>query len=86
MLKPKIILHQNSTLLRMVLLRIHRLRWTKTIGICNIMATKPYPRNLRVIQPMTSSCAILDTRKVMKVATGRDIVFRDAEYTWRRKK
>lgn len=79
MLRPRIILHQKRTLLRMVLLRIHGLRWTKTIGICNIIATKPYPRNLRVMQPMTNSCAILETRKVMKVATGRDMVLRDAE-------
>lgn len=79
MLKPRIMLIQKRQLFKTVLLRIHRLRWTKTIGICNIIATKPYPRNLRVMQPMTSSCAILETRKVMKVATGRDIVLRDAE-------
>lgn len=79
MLRPEIILHQNRTLFRIVLLRIHGLRWIKTIGICSIMAKKPYLRNLRVMHPITNSCAILDTRKVMKVATGRDIVLRDAE-------
>lgn len=38
------------------------------------------------MQPMTSSWAKLEMKKVMTVATGREVVARDALYTWRRKK
>ena len=78
-LNPSIILHQNSTLFNKVLPLTHRLLCTMTIGICSIMAKKPYPLNFLVMQPMTSSCASALMRKVMTVAKGLDIWPRDAE-------
>lgn len=86
MLKPSTMLHQNNTLLSNFLFLIYGVLCTSTIGICSIMAMKPYPRNLRVIQPMTSSWANELIKNVMKVATGRDMVVREALYTCRLKK
>jgi hypothetical protein len=45
----------------------------------NILAMNPYPRNFRVMQPMTSSWARAEMKKVMVVATGRDMWFFEAE-------
>jgi len=78
-LSPKIIEHQNKTLLSSVRPLTHLLLWTMTMGICSIMAKNPYPLNFLVMQPMTSSCASADMRKVIVVATGRDMWFLDAE-------
>lgn len=78
-LNPSTILHQNSTLFNSVLPLTHLLLCTMTIGICSIMAKNPYPRNFLVMQPMTSSCARAEIKKVVRVARGRERVFRLAE-------
>lgn len=77
-LRPKIILHQNKILFNNLLPLIHGDCCTSTIGICIIIATNPYPLNFRVMQPIMSSCAREDMRKVISVAPGRDIVVREA--------
>lgn len=76
---PRIIEHQNSTLFKMVRPFTHFERCTSTIGICSIIAMKPYPRNFLVMQPITSSCARALMKKVIVVASGRDMCPRDAE-------
>ena len=68
-------------------LLIHRVLCTITSGICNIIATNPYPLNFFVIHPITSSCASALTRNVITVAIGRDkFTPLLAEYTCLRKK
>lgn len=57
-----------------------------TIGICSIIATKPYPRSFLVIQPMTSSWSSALIRNVRTVDMLFDMYGREAPYTWRRKK
>jgi len=78
-LNPKIILHQNSTLFNSVRFRTHGSLCTITIGICIIIMKNPYPLNLRVIHPMTNSCASELITNVTRVANGRVIVVREAE-------
>jgi hypothetical protein len=45
----------------------------------NVLAMNPYPRNFRVMQPMTNSWARAEMKKVIVVATGRDMWFFEAE-------
>ena len=56
------------------------------MGICNIMATKPYPRSFLVMQPMTSSCKSALTKNVNAVAPFLDKYGSEAPYTCRRRK
>ena len=71
-LSPIIIEIQNMTLFNNLLSRNNGILCIMTIGICNIISMNPYPLNFLVMQPMTSSCATAEMKKVIPVATGRE--------------